>query len=127
MNNEIKVNLNITLKGRVMLSEQAAQNKPENYDSFSMEIADAKGKNRQRITVRTRKMVPAKQAINLNVDAYEAMISKGEVPYWIKVGTWVAMTEKQRLEAHLQRITEALGGVAFTYKVLEDRWNSLLF
>lgn len=120
MNNEIKVNLNISLKGRVMLSEQVAQNKPENYDSFSMKIADAKGKNRQRITVRTRKMVPAKQAINLNVDAYEAMISKEEVPYWAKAGTWVAMTDKQRLESHLQRITEALGGVAYTYAVLEN-------
>lgn len=120
MNNEIKVNLNITLKGRVMLSEQVAQNKPENYDSFNIEIADENGENRQRITVRTRKMIPAKQAINLSADAYEAMICKREVPHWIKTNTWLAMTEKQRLEAHLQRITEALGGVAYTYAVLEN-------
>ena len=120
MDNGIKVNLNITLKGRVMSSEQVAQDKPGDYGPFGMEIAGAKGKDRQRTTVGAGRMVPAKQAVNLNVDAYESMISKEEVPYWIKAGTWVAMTGKQRLEAHLQRITEALGGAAFTYKVLGD-------
>ena len=119
MNNEIKVNLNITLPGRIMLSSQVAKNKPKNYDSFSMEIADAKGKNKQRITVKTRKMIPAKQAINLSVDAYEAMIDKKEVPYWTKAGAWANMSNKQRLEAHLQRITEALGGTDYTYTVFE--------
>lgn len=118
---EIKVNLNITLEGRVMLSEQVAQNKPkESYDSFSMEVSEPNGKDKQRITVKTRKMVPAKQVINLNADAYETMISKAEIPYWIKANTWVSMSKKQRLETHLQKITEALGGTAYTYKILED-------
>lgn len=120
MNNVIKVNLNITLPGRIMLSSQVARNKPKNYDSFSMEVADSKGKNKERITVRVRKMIPAKQAINLTVDAYEAMIDKKEIPYWIKAGTWVSMTNNQRLEAHLKRIVEGLGGVDYTYVVFED-------
>lgn len=120
MNNEIKVNLNVTLKGRVMLSEQVAQNKPENYDSFSMEVADTNGKNKERILVKTRKTVPAKQAINLNMDAYKAMTNRKEVPHWVKAGKWASMSEKQRLESHLQRITESLGGGSFTYKILED-------
>lgn len=123
MNNEIKVNLNITLKGRVMLSEQVAQNKPENYESFSMIVTDVnnrKKKDSERITVKVRKCVPALQSINLSVDAYESMISKMEVPSWSKIGTWTAMSEKQRLEAHLKRITEALGGLSFTYKVLDN-------
>lgn len=121
MNNEIKVNLNIILPGRVMLSEQVAQNKPkESYDSFSMEVLDPKKQDRERITVKVRKSVPAKQVINLSVDAYETMISKTEVPYWVKANTWVIMSKKQRLETHLQRITEALGGITYTYKILED-------
>lgn len=123
MNNEIKVNLSITLPGRVMVSEQVAQNKPENYESFSMIVTDVnnkKKKDSERITVKVRKCVPALQSINLSVDAYESMTSKMEVPSWSKIGTWAAMSEKQRLEAHLQRITEALGGLSFTYKVLDN-------
>lgn len=123
MNNEIKVNLSITLPGRVMVSEQVAQNKPENYESFSMIVTDVnnkKKKDSERITVKVRKCVPALQSINLSVDAYESMTSKMEVPSWSKIGTWNAMSEKQRLEAHLKRITEALGGLSFTYKVLDN-------
>lgn len=123
MNNEVKVNLSITLPGRVMISEQVAQNKPENYESFSMIVTDVnnkKKKDSERITVKVRKCVPALQSINLSVDAYESMTSKMEVPSWSKIGTWTTMSEKQRLEAHLKRITEALGGLSFTYKVLDN-------
>ena len=123
MNNEVKVNLSITLPGRVMISEQAAQNKPENYESFSMIVTNVnnkKKKDSERITVKVRKCVPALQSINLSVDAYKAMTSKAEVPSWSKIGAWAAMSEKQRLEAHLKKITEALGGLSFTYKVLDN-------
>lgn len=123
MNNEVKVNLSITLPGRVMISEQVAQNKPENYESFSMIVTDVnnkKKKDSERITVKVRKCVPALQSINLSVDAYESMTNKMEVPSWSKIGTWTAMSKKQRLETHLKRITEALGGLSFTYKVLDN-------
>lgn len=120
MNNEIKVSLSVTIQGRVMVSQQVAENKPEFTSEFSMEVADAKGKNKQRIFVKgIRKTVPAKQQLNINVDAYEAMISN-ECPYWKKKGEWEAMPEKERLEAHLWRIAQGLGGSAISYEVFED-------
>lgn len=33
---------------------------------------------------------------------------------------WKRLTKKQRLEAHLKRIVEELGGVSFTYAVLDN-------
>lgn len=121
MNNEIKVSLAVTIQGRVMVSQQVAENKPEFTSEFSMEVADAKGKNKQRIHVEgIRKTVPAKQQLNMNVEAYEAMISD-ECPYWKKKKSeWEGMTEKERLEAHLWRIAESLGGSAISYEVFED-------
>lgn len=61
---EIKVNLSIILKGRVMLSESDA--KAQNaYDSFNVEVSDAKGKNKEVVTVSVRQMQNIKQSINL--------------------------------------------------------------
>ena len=62
---------------------------------------------------------PASQHINMNVEAYEYMTS-GECPSWVKPKIWAAMTTTQRLEAHLQRTCEHVGGKSFTYKILED-------
>lgn len=71
------------------------------------------------ITFHTRKTKPATQSLNICKDAYNYMIS-GECPYWSKPKVWNAMNKKERLEAHLQRITEGLGGVSYTYQVFED-------
>lgn len=120
MNNEVKVNLTVILKGRVMVSEQVAQNKPENYDLFSMELYDKSRNKRDIIKVRTRKCIPAKQTINLSVDAYNTMIDRKECPYWFgKPKDWANLSNKQRLEAHLKDITESLGGVSYSYVVFE--------
>ena len=53
------------------------------------------------------------------MDAYEYMIGK-EAPYFVKPRDWERLTKKQRLEAHLKRIVEELGGVSFTYAVLDN-------
>ena len=62
---------------------------------------------------------PASQHINMGIEAYEYMTSN-ECPYWAKPKVWAIMNETQRLEAHLQRICEHVGGKSFTYEVLED-------
>lgn len=62
---------------------------------------------------------PASQHINMSVEAYEYMIS-GECPSWFKPNIWATMTTTQRLEAHLQRTCEHVGGKSFTYEVLGD-------
>ena len=48
------------------------------------------------------------------------MIGKDSCPSWSKPSKWTAMSEKERLEAHLQRTVEHLGGASYTYQVFED-------
>lgn len=127
MNNEIKVSLSVTLQGSVMLSQEQAKALEKEkvgtgYDTFSMRVKGKKSdgkKDIQTITVKTRKCKPAGQSLNLSMDAYEYMIGK-EAPYFVKPGDWEKLTKKQRLEAHLKRICEELGGVSFTYAVLDN-------
>ena len=127
MNNEIKVSLSVTLQGSVMLSQEQAKALEEEkvgtgYDAFSMRVEGKNGdgkKDAKTITVKTRKCKPAGQSLNLSMDAYEYMIGK-EAPYFVKPRDWERLTKKQRLEAHLKRICEGLGGTSYTYQVFED-------
>lgn len=128
MNNEIKVSLSVTLQGSVMLSQEQAKALEEEkkvgtgYDTFSMRVEGKKSdgkKDIQTITVKTRKCKPAGQSLNLSMDAYNYMTGK-EAPYFVKARDWERLTKKQRLEAHLKRICEELGGVSFSYAVLDN-------
>lgn len=62
---------------------------------------------------------PASQHINISEESYKYMISS-ECPYWSKPKVWNNLSEKERLEAHLQRTAESLGGKSYTYVILED-------
>ena len=127
MNNEIKVSLSVTLQGSVMLSQEQAkalekEKEGTGYDTFNMRVEDKKSdgkKDVQTITVKTRKNKPASQSLNLSMDAYDYMTGK-EAPYFVKARDWERLTKKQRLEAHLKRIVGELGGVSFTYAVLDN-------
>ena len=127
MNNEIKVSLSVTLQGSVMLSQEQAKALEKEkvgtgYDTFNMRVVGKKSdgeKDVQTITVKTRKSKPASQSLNLSRDAYNYMVSN-EAPYFVKPRDWERLTKKQRLEAHLKRIVEELGGVSFTYAVLDN-------
>lgn len=125
--NEIKVSLSITLQGGVMYSQEQAKALEEEkvgtgYDTFNMRVEGKKSDGRkdvQTITVKTRKSKPANQSLNLSMDAYNYMVSN-EAPYFVKPRDWERLTKKQRLEAHLKRIVEELGGVSFTYAILDN-------
>lgn len=126
MNNEIKVSLSVILQGGVMLSQEQAkalekEKEGTGYDSFSMRVEGLKDgkKDAETITVKTRKNKSVTQSLNLTSDAYDYMIGK-EAPYFVKPRDWERLTKKQRLEAHLKRICEELGGVSFTYVVFDD-------
>ena len=127
MNNEIKVSLSVTLQGSVMPSQEQAkalekEKEGTGYDTFNMRVEGKKSdgkKDVQTITVKTRKNKPASQSLNLSMDAYNYMVSN-EAPYFVKPRDWERLTKKQRLEAHLKRIVEELGGVSFTYAVLDN-------
>ena len=127
MNNEIKVSLSVTLQGSVMPSQEQAkalekEKEGTGYDTFNMRVEGKKSdgkKDVQTITVKTRKNKPASQSLNLSMDAYNYMVSN-EAPYFVKARDWERLTKKQRLEAHLKRIVKELGGVSFTYAVLDS-------
>lgn len=127
MNNEIKVSLSVTLQGSVMLSQEQAkalekEKEGTGYDTFNMRVEDKKSDGKedvQTITVKTRKNKPASQSLNLSMDAYNYMVSN-KAPYFVKPRDWERLTKKQRLEAHLRRIVEGLGGVSFTYAILDN-------
>lgn len=124
--NEIKVSLSIILQGGVMYSQEQAKALEKEkvgtgYDTFNMRVEDLKDgkKDAKTITVKTRKCKPAGQSLNLSMDAYDYMTGK-EAPHFVKPRDWEKLTKKQRLEAHLKRIVEELGGVSFTYAVLDN-------
>lgn len=142
---EIKLNLSIELPGSTMLSKEEClkttrkvikkktkagkiykktiEVKVEDWDKMekhSMRVANIDGTSPEIITFHTRKCKPATQSLNMSKEAYEYMINEDSCPSWSKPGKWAAMSEKERLEAHLQRIVEYLGGISYTYQVLED-------
>ena len=85
-----------------------------------MRVTNNNGTNPEIITSHTRKCKSATQPLNMSKEAYEYMIDKDSCPSWSKPGKWAAMSEKERLEAHLQRTVEHLGGASYTYQVFED-------
>lgn len=124
--NDVKVSLSIILQGGVMYSQEQAKALEKEkvgtgYDTFNMRVEGLKDgkKDAETITVKTRKCKPAGQSLNLSMDAYDYMTGK-EAPYFVKAKDWEKLTKKQRLEAHLKRIVEELGGVSFTYAVLDN-------
>lgn len=124
--NEIKVSLSIVLQGSIMYSQEQAKALEKEkvgtgYDTFNMRVESLKDgkKDAETITIKTRKCKPAGQSLNLSMDAYDYMTGK-EAPYFVKAKDWERLTKKQRLEAHLKRICEELGGVSFTYAVLDN-------
>lgn len=124
--NEIKVSLSIVLQGSIMYSQEQAkalekEKAGTGYNTFNMKIESLEDgkKDAKTITVKTRKCKSAGQSLNLSMDAYDYMTGK-EAPYFMKAKDWERLTKKQRLEAHLKRIVEELGGVSFTYAVLDN-------
>ena len=142
---EIKLSLSIELQGSTMFSKEEClktthkviekktkagkiykktiEVKVEDWDKMekhSMRVTDKDGTNPEIITFHTRKCKSATQSLNISKEAYEYMIDKDSCPSWSKPGKWTAMSKKERLEAHLQRTVEYLGGISYTYQVFED-------
>ena len=60
-----------------------------------------------------------KQRIKITKDAYDYFISN-EAPSFIKKVDWLLLKENQRLEIHLNSISESLGGKSYIYQILND-------
>lgn len=138
---EIKLSLSIELQGSTMFSKEECLKTTqetiitkngrkrtvtkvvEDWDKMekhTMRVTNTNSTNPKIITFHTRKCKPATQSLNMSKEAYEYMIDKDSCPSWSKPGKWAAMSEKERLGAHLQRIAGHLGGISYTYQVFED-------
>ena len=131
---EIKLSLSIELRGSTMFSkEECLKTTQETITTKNGrkrtvtkvvedwdKMENTNGTNPEIITFHTRKCKPATQSLNMSKEAYEYMIDKDSCPSWSKPGKWAAMSKKERLEAHLQRTVEYLGGTSYTYQVFED-------
>ena len=116
MNNEIKLNLNITVPGRVMMSEQLCSENNK-YDNVKISL-NVKGK-RELLDVKVRSTISAKQSINISKEAYEYFIGK-EAPYFMKQKEWARLSKQEKLRAHLDEIVANVGGISYTYKIFEE-------
>lgn len=145
---EIKVNLSVVLQGRTMFSKEECLkttqkviektskktgktykkkvnvlvNDLDKMDKHTLRVTEHYADKKpvtETITFHTRKSKPATQSLNICKEGYNYMIS-GECPFWAKTKVWAIMSETQRLEAHLQRVCEHVGGKSFTYEVLGD-------
>lgn len=144
MDNEIKINLTIELPGSQMLSKEECLKTTQKEitkksksgkiykktievqvedwdkcDNNTLRVTDSQSKKSEVITFHTRKNKPAAQTIKICKEAYDYMTSR-ECPEWSKIGVWNQMKPIQRLELHLKRIAESLGGVVASYEVFED-------
>ena len=125
-NNEIKILLTINLEGGIL----TRQDKPE-IIMWSLNERDlnpykdwkeneglkvVKSSSTKHYNLTSTECV---QRIKLTKDAYDYFISD-EAPSFIKKFNWITLKEKQRLEIHLNVISESLGGKSFTYEILND-------
>lgn len=126
--NEIKLNLNIVLRGRTLLNaKECAENPKESFEKQVIRVESAKPDKKKKKLIKTveyldihvRKCRTASQSINMTKEAYDYMVSK-ECPYFAKPKDWARMSKVKRLEAHLEETCKALGGISYTYQVFED-------
>lgn len=131
--NDVKVNLNLVLQGRTLLSHEQAEafekeKSGTGYDTFRLDIEETKISGNKKVTKKetifpkVRKSKTIKQTINLSKESYDYMTSTDDrdCPRFIRPKQWKAMNAKMKLEAHLERIAQHLGAQSFTYNVLDD-------
>ena len=116
---DAKVIVSITLPGRIMFNQKEAEAFEEaqpssGFDKHKKIAENLNNKDKKVIYYYTRKCKPAYQSVNLTKEAYLYMIDKFSCP------EWHTMSKKERLESHLQRLTEHLAGTSFTYTVFVD-------
>lgn len=131
---DIKVSLNLTLQGRVMLSSQECDKNPkQNYDIHKLFVqkTDNPKDGMELITYRTRRYNTAKQSINMNSETYDYMLDTPTTPKLAKIvwsnpsGTktkraWDFLSKEDRLKHHFDQIAQDLHAISYTYEVIED-------
>ena len=130
---EPKLSLILVLPGSIMVSQQVAENKPEElteeHKMLFKSYKSKKDKGPEVITFRTRKSMPAKQVLKMSQEAYEAMLEEPTNPKYNKVvakvkgkliRVWDTMSEESRIKKHCELIAHDMNALDFSFNVLED-------
>lgn len=125
---EIKVRLSMEVPGATMLSSQDCEkmSKKEAYEHsiVTVEYKVKKGKKlktvKETLHINTRKSRHAKHNISITKEAYASMISKTEIPVPKLNKVWSQMSNKKRLEYHLNLIAENFNAYSYSYEILDD-------
>ena len=130
---EPKLSLILVLPGSIMVSQQVAENKPEElteeHKMLFKSYKSKKDKSPEVITFRTRKSIPARQVLKMSQEAYEAMLEESTSPKYNKIvarakgkliRVWDTMSEDARIKKHCELIAKDMGAIGFSYNVLGD-------
>ena len=130
---EPKLSLILVLPGSNMVSQQEAENKPEElteeHKMLLKSCKSKKDKGPEVITFRTRKSIPAKQVLKMSQEAYEAMLEESTSPKYNKViakvkgkliRVWDTMSEDARIKKHCAIIAHDLGATDFNFNILGE-------
>lgn len=128
---EPKLSLILILPGRVMVSQQVAENKPEFTEEHEVVFRNYKRKNKKPevLAFKTRKSIPVRQVLNMSQEAYKAMLETSTNPKYDKVVSrskgklirvWDTMSEDARIRKHCELIAHDMGAIDFNFNVLGD-------
>lgn len=116
MSNIIKVNLTIELEGCTLVRQgKELVKEPVRYWNPNTKKVDTRVVTFEKDKFEKK---PAYQVLRISEDAYKYMTSLENVQK--NPREWARMSKKQRLEFHLTKISQSLGGINFTYVILED-------
>ena len=130
---EPKLSLILVLPGSIMVSQQVAENKPEElteeHKLLFKSYKSKKDKSPEVITFRTRKSIPVRQVLKMSQEAYKAMLEESTSPKYDKViakvkgkliRVWDTMSEDARIKKHCELIAHDMGAIDFSYNILDD-------
>lgn len=130
---EPKLSLILVLPGSIMISQQVAENKPEELTEENKMLFKSykskKDKSPEVITFRTRRSIPARQVLKMSQEAYEAMLEESTSPKYNKIvakvkgkliRVWDTMSEDARIKKHCELIAHDMGAIDFSYNILGD-------
>lgn len=130
---EPKLSLILILPGGTLVSQQVAENKPEELTEEQRIVfknyKSKKDKKPEVVVFKTRKSIPARQVLKMSQEAYEAMLETSTSPKYNKVvakskgkliRVWDTMSEDARIRKHCELIAHDMGAIDFSFNVFED-------
>lgn len=127
---EPKLSLTLIIPGGIMVSQQEAENKPEEFtEPQQIKFKNSKTKKLEVVTFRTRKAYPARQVLKMSKEAYEGMLEEPTSSKYNKIvgkikgktmRVWDTMSEDARIKMHCEKIAHDRNAIEFYYNILGD-------